>query len=43
MATDIEPFSVSNMEMVSREQIYSAMVVYGLLTYENGGIWANVL
>ncbi len=26
------------MEITSREQIYSAMVVYGLLTYEKGKV-----
>ena len=39
ISTDIGKFSASTMEMVSKEQIYSAMVVYGLLTYENGEVF----
>ena len=34
----IGQFSAISMEITSREQIYSAMVVYGLLTYENGNV-----
>lgn len=35
---DIGQFSAVSMEIHSKEQIYSAMVVYGLLTYENGEV-----
>lgn len=34
----IGQFAAASMEMNSREQIYSAMVVYGLLTYEDGAV-----
>lgn len=36
--TDIGQFAAVSMEVSSREQIYSAMVVYGLLTYEDGAV-----
>lgn len=35
---DIGQFAAVSMEVNSREQIYSAMVVYGLLTYEDGAV-----
>lgn len=35
---DIGQFAAVSMEISSREQIYSAMIVYGLLTYENGKV-----
>lgn len=38
VSTDIGQFSAVSMEINSREQIYSAMVIYGLLTYENGEV-----
>ena len=38
VASDIGQFTAASMEMNSREQIYSAMVVYGLLTYEAGEV-----
>ncbi len=38
VAADIGQFAAVSMEINSKEQIYSAMVVYGLLTYENGEI-----
>lgn len=38
VAADIGQFAAVSMEINSREQIYSAMVVYGLLTYENGEV-----
>jgi hypothetical protein len=38
VSADIGQFAASSMEIHSREHIYSAMVVYGLLTYENGKI-----
>lgn len=38
VSADIGQFSAVSMEITSREQIYSAMVVYGLLTYEDGGV-----
>lgn len=37
-STEIGQFSAASMEIHSREQIYSAMVIYGLLTYENGEV-----
>ena len=38
VSTDIGQFSAASMEINSREQIYSAMVVYGLLTYDSGEV-----
>ena len=38
VASDIGQFAAASMEINSREQIYSAMVVYGLLTYEEGEV-----
>ncbi|MDE7330706.1 MAG: ATP-binding protein [Lachnospiraceae bacterium] len=35
---DIGQYTASSMEIDSREQIYSAMVVYGLLTYKDGEV-----
>ena len=35
----IEEFAASAMELKSRDQIYSAMVVYGLLTYSGGKVF----
>lgn len=35
---DIGQYAAVSMEINSREQIYSAMVVYGLLTYEDGAV-----
>lgn len=35
---NIGQFTASSMEINSREQIYSAMVVYGLLTFEGGEV-----
>lgn len=39
VAADISHYSVDAMEMESREQIYSAMVVYGLLTCADGEVF----
>lgn len=39
VAADISLYSAVSMEMESREQIYSAMVVYGLLTYADGEVF----
>ena len=39
VAADIGQYAASSMEIDSREQIYSAMVVYGLLTYANGEVF----
>lgn len=36
---DIGQYAAGFMEVESREQIYSAMVVYGLLTYEDGEVF----
>ncbi len=38
VTSDIGQFAAASMEINSREQIYSAMVVYGLLTYEEGEV-----
>ncbi len=38
VAADIGQLAAVSMEIHSREQIYSAMVVYGLLTYEDGAV-----
>ena len=38
VAADIGEFAAVSMEISSREQIYSAMVVYGLLTYDKGEV-----
>ena len=39
VAADIGQYAASSMEIDSREQIYSAMVVYGLLTYADGEVF----
>lgn len=39
VTTNIGQFTAASMEMNSREQIYSAMVIYGLLTYEDGRVF----
>lgn len=39
VAAEIGQYAAVSMEVVSREQIYSAMVVYGLLTYEAGEVF----
>lgn len=33
---DIQEYAATNMELETKDEIYSAMVVYGLLTYEGG-------
>lgn len=38
VAADIGQFNAVSMEINTKNQIYSAMVVYGLLTYENGEV-----
>ena len=35
----IQSYAATSMELESKDQIYSAMVVYGLLTYENGEVF----
>lgn len=35
----IGQYAAASMEIKTREQIYSAMVVYGLLTYEDGEVF----
>ncbi len=37
--TSIGQFAASGMELVTKEQIYSAMVIYGLLTYDHGEVF----
>ena len=39
VAANIGQYAAASMKVDSREQIYSAMVVYGLLTYENGEVF----
>ena len=39
VAVEIGQFAAASMEIRRREQIYSAMVVYGLLTYEDGEVF----
>lgn len=39
VTADIGQYAAVSMEINSREQIYSAMVVYGLLTYEDGEVF----
>ena len=39
VSTKIGQFSAAFMELKTREQIYSAMVIYGLLTYEDGEVF----
>lgn len=39
ITTEIGQYAAATMEMNSREQIYSAMVIYGLLTYESGEVF----
>lgn len=34
--TDIHEYAATSMHLETKEEIYSAMVIYGLLTYENG-------
>ncbi len=36
--SEVGQFSADSMEINSREQIYSAMVIYGLLTYDTGAV-----
>lgn len=38
IAADIGQYNAVSMEINTKNQIYSAMVVYGLLTYENGKV-----
>lgn len=39
VAADVGQYAANFMEVASREQIYSAMVVYGLLTYADGEVF----
>lgn len=34
--TDIHEYAATSMQLETKDEIYSAMVIYGLLTYENG-------
>ena len=34
----LQGYAATDMELYTKDQIYSAMVVYGLLTYENGAV-----
>ena len=35
----IQEYAATAQELKTKEEIYSAMVVYGLLTYENGKVF----
>ena len=35
----IQEYAATAMELVTKDQIYSAMVIYGLLTYEDGEVF----
>lgn len=35
----IQEYAATSLELKSKEEIYSAMVVYGLLTYDNGMVF----
>ncbi len=37
--TDIQNYAAVSMELESKDQIYSAMVIYGLLTYKEGKVF----
>lgn len=39
VAAEIGQYTAASLEIRTREQIYSAMVVYGLLTYEDGEVF----
>ena len=39
VAADIGQYNAVSMERNTKNQIYSAMVVYGLLTYEDGEVF----
>lgn len=39
ISTSIEEYAATAQELETKEEIYSAMVVYGLLTYENGMVF----
>ena len=39
IATGIQEYAATAQELKTKEEIYSAMVVYGLLTYENGKVF----
>lgn len=39
VAADVGQYAATSMKVASREQIYSAMVVYGLLTYADGEVF----
>ncbi len=34
----LQGYAATDMELYTKDQIYSAMVVYGLLTYEDGAV-----
>lgn len=36
VSADVMEYAVSNMQLTTKDEIYSAMVVYGLLTYHDG-------
>lgn len=36
VSADIQEYAATSMQLHTKDEIYSAMVVYGLLTYENG-------
>ncbi|MDE7311474.1 MAG: ATP-binding protein [Eubacterium sp.] len=38
VAADIQEYAAVSMQLATKDEIYSAMVVYGLLTYKNGRV-----
>ena len=36
ISSDIQEYAATSMQLETKDEIYSAMVVYGLLTYEDG-------
>lgn len=39
VCAEIQNYAAASMQLETRDEIYSAMVVYGLLTYENGKVF----
>lgn len=39
ISADIQEYAATSMQLLTKDEIYSAMVVYGLLTYEDGYVF----
>jgi hypothetical protein len=37
--SDIQEYAATSMQLNTKDEIYSAMVIYGLLTYEDGNVF----